>query len=262
MLKEYDYSATKRVKGVSDVFIDAENQRKFISHGSYTHNNPSEQEVGITVVPPAPTPTISNTGIFTTITTPSLPSGTTLTQAPTGQAYYYEVYSDNPFSIVFTNGNGQQRKFDGVFDIIVLSTTLPVVLDTVTNQQYTTAQGIFNIGTTPSSSTPNPSDNGTLVSGSFGTSGLTQLGKYIVQDMFKYYGFVPKIYVHNFWRTDTTVGAAVAHPLRVSSRANITTGDRHFSDNPGQRIDYLFDPANGPILTTPSGYTFSHILDQ
>lgn len=260
LLKEYDYSATKRVKAVSSVFIDPENQRKFVSHGKYKASNTSEQEVGITVVPSAPTPTISNTGIFTTITTPSLPSGTTLTQAPTGQAYYYEVYSDDPFSIVFTNGNGQQRKFDGVFDIIVLSTTLPVVLDTVTNQQYTTAQGIFNIGTTPSSGTPFPSDNGTLVSGSFGTSGLTQLGHYIVQDMFKYYGFVPKVYVHNFWRTDPTVGPAVAHPLRVSSRADITTGDRHFSDNPGQRIDYLFDPANGPILTTPSGYTFSHIL--
>lgn len=260
LLKEYDYSATKRVKTVSDVFIDQEEGRKFISHGRYSHSNVNEQEVGITVIPSAPAPTIANTGIFTTITTPSLPPGTTLTQAPTGQAYYYEVYSDDPFSIVFTNGNGQQRKFDGVFDIVVLSTTLPVVLDTVSNQQYTTAQGIFNIGATPTSGVPFPYDNGTLVSGSFGTSGLTQLGHYIVQDMFKYYGFVPKVYVNSFWRTDPTVGAASSHPLRVSSRANITTGDRHFADNPGQRIDYLFDPANGPILTTPSGYTFSHIL--
>ena len=252
LLKEYDYSSSKLVKGVSDVFIDPDSKRKYISHGNFT-TTASNQEVGITVIPSAPAPTISNTGIFTTITTPTLPSGTTLTQAPSGQGYYYEVYSNDPFSIVFTTGNGTQRKFDGIFDIIVFSKTLPVVLDTVSNQQYTTAQGIFNIGTTPSALVPNPSDNGTLVSGSFGTSGVTQLGHYRVQEFFMEYGFMPKVYVHGFWRSDSG-------NLKRYTRTELTVGDRYTANSSGQTVPYLFDPANGPILSSPAGYTFTYVL--
>lgn len=257
ILKEYDYNTTKKYKKTSSVFIDKEENRKFISHSQRL----TDYAFGVTVIPPAPTPTISNTGIFTTITTPALPSGTTLTQASANQGYYYEVYSENPFSIVFTTGNGAQRKFDGVFDIVVLSKTLPVVLDTVSNQQYTTYQGIFDMGDAPTSLVPNPANNGTLVSGSFGTSGLTQLGHYIVRDAFLYYGFIPKVYVNGFWRTDAT-GTDAALNLKRYSRTELTVGDRPSAVASGQSIEYLFDPANGPILSTPSGYTFTHILSM
>jgi hypothetical protein len=273
LLKQYDYSTSFGVKKVSDVFVDSEQNRKFISHGNQTLVSGTQpgtgltlppQAFGLTVLPPAATPTISNTGIFTTITTPTLPSGTTLTQASANQGYYYEVYSDSPFSIVFTTGNGVQRKFDGVFDIVVLSKTLPVVLDTVSNQQYTTYQGVFDMGDAPTSSVPNPPDNGTLVSGSFGTSGLTQrgyLGHYIIRDAFLYYGFIPKVYVNGFWRTDPQGSDSnAATNLKKYSRTDLTVGDRPSQVASGQSIEYLFDPANGPILTTPSGYTFTHIL--
>ena len=219
LLKQYDYSTSFGVKKVSDVFVDSEQNRKFISHGNQTLFSGTQpgtgltlppQAFGLTVLPPAATPTISNTGIFTTITTPTLPSGTTLTQASANQGYYYEVYSDSPFSIVFTTGNGVQRKFDGVFDIVVLSKTLPVVLNTVSNQQYTTYQGVFDMGDSPTSGVPNPANNGTLVSGSFGTSGLTSLGHYIIRDAFLYYGFIPKVYVNGFWRTDPEASDANA----------------------------------------------------
>ena len=257
LLKEYDYSSTKLIKRVSDVFIDEEEDRKFISHGEADTNS----EFGLTIIPSPPSPTISNTGIFTTITTPTLPSGTTLTQASANQGYYYEVYSDDPFSIVFTTGNGVQRKFDGVFDIVVLSKTLPVVLDTVSNQQYTTYQGVFDMGDAPTASVPNPANNGTLVSGSFGTSGLTYLGHYVVRDAFLYYGFIPKVYVNGFWRSDPEGSATdAAYNLKTYSRTDLTVGDRPRQVALGQSIEYLFDPANGPILTTPSNYTFTHIL--
>jgi hypothetical protein len=257
LLKDYDYSSSKLIKRVSDIFVDEEENRVFISHGQSVQDS----EFGVTIIPSPPSPTISNTGIFTTITTPTLPSGTTLTQASANQGYYYEVYSDDPFSIVFTTGNGDQRKFDGVFDIVVLSKTLPVVLDTVSNQQYTTYQGIFDMGDAPTSLVPNPANNGTLVSGSFGTSGLTQLGHYIVRDAFLYYGFIPKVYVNGFWRSDPEgSNANAATNLKTYSRVELTVGDRPRQVASGQSIEYLFDPANGPILTTPSNYNFTHIL--
>jgi hypothetical protein len=117
------------------------------------------------------------------------------------------------------------------------------------------------MGDAPTSIVPNPANNGTLVSGSFGTSGLTQLNHYIIRDAFLYYGFIPKVYVNGFWRTDPEASDAnAAFNLKTYSRTELTVGDRPRQVASGQSIEYLFDPANGPILTTPSGYTFTHIL--
>lgn len=201
----------------------------------------------VLVTPRPPAPTITDGASQPTITAPTLPSGTTLETA-TGDPFLTEVFSDNPFSIVFTRGDGTQMQFDGVFDIIVMSSTRPYIMDTVSNQTYTKYEGTFNATTGATNIS-----GGTLQGGIVKTSNPS-FGTYDVGD-YNDFGFIYKHYAYGNIRN--TTGTGIQNLRVISNRSDLQLNANIGSG--GVRIGQELTDGN---ITVPSGYNFSSRPDQ
>ena len=196
----------------------------------------------VLVTPRPPAPTITDGASQPTITAPTLPSGTTLETA-TGDPFLTEVFSDDPFSIVFTRGDGTQMQFDGVFDIIVMSSTRPYIMDTVSNQTYTKYEGTFNATTGAANIS-----GGTFQGGTVKTSDPS-FGSYDVGD-YNNFGFVYKHYAYGIIRQ--TSGTGINNLRVISNRSDLQLNANIGSG--GVRIGQELTDGN---ITVPSGYSFN-----
>jgi hypothetical protein len=198
---------------------------------------------GLYMNPSPPASTLTNGASQATITTPTLPSGTTLETA-TGDPFLTEVYSDDPFSIVFTRGDGTQVQFDGVFDIIVASSTRPYIMDTVSGQTYTKYEGTFNQTTGATTISGGTFQNETLsfarpVNGVF----------YYAESDYNNLGFVFKnfVYFPNIQAAGTL--------RRITNRTDLEVNK---NESGGGTLIKSELTATPPTITVPNGYSFSH----
>lgn len=198
---------------------------------------------GVYINPSPPASTLTNGSSQATITTPTLPPGTTLETA-TGDPFLTEIYSDDPFSIVFTRGDGTQVQFDGVFDIIVASSTRPYIMDTVSGQTYTKYEGTFNQTTGATTISGGTFQNETLsfarpVNGVF----------YYAESDYNNLGFVFKnfVYFPNIQAAGTL--------RRTTNRTDLEVNK---GESGGGTLIKSELTASPPTITVPSGYSFSH----
>ena len=238
VVTEYDFETVtdaNTTHGIYDILVD-DDQPDNVKRIYAATSTP-----GVIVTPSPPAPTIVDGASQPTITAPSLPSGTTLENA-TGDPFLTEVYSDNPFSIVFTRGDGTQMQFDGVFDIIVLSSTRPYIINTVSNQTYTKFEGTFNA----------TSGAANISGGTFQNSTIRIHENSVPYNISDYnnFGFVYKYYAYQDIRTS---GNVISNLRYITNRT-----DLQLNANIGSGGALIKDLLNNGTISTPSGYSFSH----
>ena len=89
----------------------------------------------IDIIPPPPAPTIVNGSLEEEITYPAFPSVEDLVYDVTvGHMRFKHIHSNKPFGVMYIDRNERLHKMDGVFNIITMSITEPIVVKSQDDQ--------------------------------------------------------------------------------------------------------------------------------
>jgi len=89
----------------------------------------------IDIIPEPPAPTIVNGSLEEEITYPAFPPAEDLVYDLTvGHMRWKHIYSDKPFGVMYIDRNERLHKMDGIFNIITMSITEPIVIKSQDDQ--------------------------------------------------------------------------------------------------------------------------------